>query len=122
MEGGPESPNMEAWGDMGRILETPGWGQDYPGSFVSWWAESHTYKANLEMEEVMKMMEENDTLVVELTAETWGGEVYLGRGGPTKSHLIEKKHELHKEYRTWADAERVSSKLGKKENLHLCKL
>ena len=108
MEGGKESPNMEAWGEVGRIVETPGWGQDYPGSFVSWWSQSHTYTANLEMEEAMEMMEDDDTLVVELRSETWGGELNVGSGGPTRSDMIRKKHILYKEHLTWAGAEQVS--------------
>ena len=99
---------MEAWGEVGRILETPGWGQDYPGSFVSWWSQSHTYTANLEMEEAMEMMEDDDTLVVELRSETWGGELNVGHGGPTRSDMIRKKHILYKEHLTWAGAEQVS--------------
>ena len=93
---------------VGRGLESPGWGEDYPGSFVTWWAQSHTYKASLEMEEAMEMMEDNDTLVVELTAETWGGELYVGRGGQSRSDMIEKMHVLHDEHKTWFEAEQVS--------------
>ena len=94
-------------GQVGRALETPGWGQNYPGSFSSWWANSHTYKVSLVMEDVLELMEENDTLVVELTAESWGGEVSVGRGGPTKSHTISKRHILHEEEQTWQGAEQV---------------
>ena len=109
LEGGLETPDMEAEvGQVGRALETPGWGQNYPGSFSSWWANSHTYKASLVMEDVFELMEENDTLVVELTAETWGGEVSVGRGGPTKSHTISKRHILHEEEQTWQGAEQVN--------------
>ena len=79
----------------------------YPGSFVSWWAESHTYKASLLTEGAMEMMEENDTLVVELTAATWGGELFVGRGGQSPSDMIEKRHVLHKEELTWEGAEQV---------------
>ena len=105
---GVSSPNKGAEvSQVGRALESPGWGQDYPGSFVSWWSRSHTYKASLEMEEAMELMEENDTLVVELTAETWGGELYVGRGGPTRSDMIEKRHVLHMELKSWQDAEQV---------------
>ena len=93
---------------VGRRLESPGWGEDYPGSFVSWWSRSHTYKASLEMEEAMEMMEDNDTLVVELTAETWGGELYVGRGGQSRSDTIEKMHVLHMEELSWLEAEQVS--------------
>ena len=101
-------PNKGAEVDqVGRGLETPGWGEDYPGSFVSWWAESHTYKASLLTEGAMEMMEENDTLVVELTAEIWGGELFVGRGGQSPSDMIEKRHVLHKEELTWAGAEQV---------------
>ena len=108
MIGGVPSENMEAsTRQISRILETPGWGQNYPGSFASWWANSHTYKASLVMEDVLELMEENDTLVVELTAETWGGEVSVGRGGPTKSHTISKRHILHEEEQTWQGAEQV---------------
>ena len=106
--GGVQSQNMEAetW-QVGATVETPGWGQNYPGSFATWWAESHTYKASLVMDEVLELMEENDTLVVELTAEAWGGEVSVGRGGPTKAHTISKKHILHEEEQTWQGAEQV---------------
>ena len=112
--GGVKSENLEAeaWQASGT-LETPGWGQNYPGSFAAWWAESHTYKASLVMEEVLKLMEENDTLVVELTAETWGGEVSVGRGGPTKSHTISKRHILHEEQQTWQGAEQVDLSIPK---------
>ena len=109
MIGGVESENLEAeaW-QVGGTLETPGWGQNYPGSFAAWWAESHTYKASLVMEEVLKLMEENDTLVVELTAETWGGVVSAGRGGPARSHIISKRHILHEEEQTWQEAKQAS--------------
>ena len=93
---------------VGRGLETPGWGQDYPGSFVSWWAESHIYKASLVMEEVVELMEDNDTLVVDLTTERWGGAVSVGLGGPTRSRMISRRHILHEEEQTWQGAEQVT--------------
>ena len=108
LEGGVETPDMEAEAhQVGRGLETPGWGQDYPGSFVSWWARSHTYKASLVMKDVLKLMEENDTLVVKLRAETWGGEVTVGRGGPARSHIISNRHIIHEEEQTWQEAQQV---------------
>ena len=109
VEGGLECPNKEAEvGELGRGLETPGFGQDYPGSFVSWWAESHTYKVNLAMEEALELMEENDTLVVDLTSERWGGMLSMGRGGPARSHIISTRHILHDERQNWHDAQQAS--------------
>ena len=109
LEGGLETPDMEAEvGQVGRAMETPGWRQNYTGSFASWWSKSHTYKVSLVMEEVLELMEENDTLVVELTAETWGGVVSAGRGGPARSHIISKRHILHEEEQTWQEAKQAS--------------
>lgn len=85
-------------------METPGWGEEYS---EEWDLQGHVFKASLVMEEAMEMMEEDDTLVVEVTVDAWGGEVSLGRGGPTKSHILTKKHVLHKEFATWEEAEEV---------------
>ena len=109
VEGGLEWPNMEAEvGQLGRGLETPGWGQDYPGSFVSWWAKRHTYKANLAMEKALELMEENDTLVVNLESERWGGRMAMGRGGPDRSHTISTRHIIHEEHQNWHTAQQAS--------------
>ena len=92
-------------GQVGRQVESPGWGEEY---FAEWGLQGHVFKASLVMEEAMEMMEEGDTLVVEVTVDAWGGEVSLGRGGPTKSHVLTKRHVIHKEFATWEDAEEVN--------------
>ena len=106
IESSLEITNLEAEVEqVGRRLETPGWGQEYS---PEWGLQGHFFKASLVMEEALEMMEEGDTLVVEVAVDAWGGEVSLGRGGPTKSHMLTKKHVLHKEYATWEEAEEVS--------------
>ena len=105
VESSLEITNLETEvGQVGRHVETPGWGKEYS---AEWGLQGHVFKASLVMEEAMEMMEEGDTLVVEVTVDAWGGEVSLGRGGPTKSHMLTKKHVLHKEYATWEEAEEV---------------
>ena len=91
-------------GQVGRQVETPGWGD---GFSAEWGLQGHVFKASLVMEEAMEMMEEDNILVVEVTVDAWGGEVSLGRGGPTMSHTLTKKHVLHKEFATWEEAEEV---------------
>ena len=106
IESSLEITNLEAEvGQVGRRLETPGWGQEYS---PEWGLEGHVFKASLVMEEAMEVMEEGDTLVIEVAVDAWGGEVSLGRGGPTKSDMLTKKHVLHKEYATWEEAEEVN--------------
>ena len=105
VESSLETTNLETEvGQVGRRLETPGWGEEYS---PEWDLQGHVFKASLVMKEAMEMMEEGDTLVVEVTVDAWGGEVSLGRGGPTKSHMLTKKHVLHKEFATWEEAEEV---------------
>ena len=104
-ESAVEITNLETEvGQVGRQVETPGWGEEYS---EEWDLQGHVFKALLVMEEAMEMMEEDDTLVVEVTVDAWGGEVSLGRGGPTKSHILTKKHVLHKEFATWEEAVEV---------------
>ena len=104
-ESAVEITNLETEvGQVGSQVETPGWGEEYS---AEWGLQGHIFRASLVMDEAMEMMEEDDTLVVEVTVDAWGGEVSLGRGGPTKSHTLTKKHMLHKEFATWEEAEEV---------------
>ena len=105
IESGIKITNLETEvGQVGSQVETPGWGEEYSSE---WGLQGHVFKASLVMEEAMEMMEEDDILVVEVTVDAWGGEVSLGRGGPTKSHILTKRHVLHKEFATWEEAEEV---------------
>ena len=67
-------------GEVGRRVESPGWGQPWE---ESWWRENHTFKVSLLMEQVVERMEAGDTFVVEVEVDRGEGEVLVGRGGPT---------------------------------------
>ena len=56
--------------EVGRRVESPGWGQPWE---ESWWRESHTYKVSLLMEQVVERMEAGDSLVAAVTTVGYGG-------------------------------------------------
>ena len=90
--------------DVGRFVETPFWGEQLN---KDWKYSDHFYKATLLMDDIYDQMNEQDKLIIDLTAETGEGRLFAGKGGPTHSTTISEnnQHVMYKEARTWEEAE-----------------
>ena len=70
---------------VGRRVESPDWDKKCKDS---WKMQSHTYKASLWMDQAVEMMDENDTLVVEVESVQGDGKLVAGKGEKRLSHTL----------------------------------